>query len=412
MTLCDPHLETGDPGQTGGEATPGGHLDLPEGVPALRAFYLYLSTSCNLACRHCWITPRFADGKPDPGDVTDVEALRAAVREAKPMGLRNCKLTGGEPMLHPRYLEIVHMLTEEGLGLDMETNGTLMTPEIAGELKEKTSLALVSVSLDGPDAATHDRFRGVPGSFDDALRGLRCLVDAGFDDVQVIMSVWRGNRGLIPQVVQLALENGVGSVKLNPVSAAGRGLTMRERGEALDFDEHLELAHYVNEEVRPRFAGEPLPEGADGRGISVVFNMPPALTSVTELWRTGGRTGDCGVQSILGILGGGELALCGIGRTVPDLVYGRLGEVGVRDVWMGHPVIVDLRRRLDDVAGYPGVCGDCVHARGCRTGCVAHNYVDSGELVSPTWLCTEADARDVFPSTRRKSCAAAAADAG
>ena len=71
-------------------------LDLPEGVPPLRAFYLYLSSSCNLACRHCWITPTLVNGKPDPGDVINVAALREAIAEAKPLGLNGVKLTGGE----------------------------------------------------------------------------------------------------------------------------------------------------------------------------------------------------------------------------------------------------------------------------------------------------------------------------
>ena len=38
--------------------------DLPDGVPALRSFYLYMSNTCNLRCRHCWITPGFGDGMP------------------------------------------------------------------------------------------------------------------------------------------------------------------------------------------------------------------------------------------------------------------------------------------------------------------------------------------------------------
>ena len=416
MTLCDPPLDLEDEtGLAQPEGAPPERLDLPEGVPALRAFYLYMSTSCNLACRHCWITPRFVGGKPHPGDVIDVDALRAAVREAKPMGLRSCKLTGGEPMLHPRYLEIVDMLTEEGLGLDMETNGTLLTPQVARHLKDETALSFVSVSLDGPEASSHDGFRGVPGSFDDALRGLRCVVDAGYENTQVIMSVWHGNRALMADVVQLAMDSGAGSVKFNPVSSAGRGVAMHKKGEALGFEEHLALARYVDKELRPAFVGTGAGNGdAEGgepgegddhgrRGIGIVLNLPPALTPVTELWRTRGRTGDCGVQRILGILGSGEYALCGIGRTIPDLVYGHIGQDSVRDIWLDHPVIANLRRRLDDVAGYPRVCGDCVHARGCRTGCVAHNYGYSGELVWPTWLCEEADGRGVFPATRRKS---------
>ena len=108
MTICDFNEQV---------TTDAPVLDLPEGVPPLRAFYLYMSNSCNLKCRHCWITPRFVDGKPDPGDVIDVDALREAVAEAKPLGLSNAKLTGGEPLLHPRFIEIVDMLFDVIFGI-------------------------------------------------------------------------------------------------------------------------------------------------------------------------------------------------------------------------------------------------------------------------------------------------------
>jgi len=47
--------------KTGSTALEKSELDLPEGIPALRSFYLYLSDSCNLRCRHCWITPTWAN---------------------------------------------------------------------------------------------------------------------------------------------------------------------------------------------------------------------------------------------------------------------------------------------------------------------------------------------------------------
>ena len=337
-------------------ATP---LDLPEGVPPLRSFYLYMSNSCNLACRHCWITPRFVDGKPDPGDVIDVEALRAAVKEAKPLGLGSAKLTGGEPMLHPQFLEIVDLLTAEGLGLNMETNATLLTPEIARHLKDQTKLSFISVSLDGADAATHDAFRRVEGSFDAALRGLDALVAAGYTNSQVIMCVHRGNRSQIDDLIRLAADHGAGSVKLNPVTNSGRGAALHKHGESLDFDERLEFSRDVYDGIRARAP------------ISVVLNMPLALKPLTELQRTKGQTGDCGVRHILGMLGAGEIALCGIGRTVPELVYGRLGVDSIREIWLRHPTILEMRRILEEHRKYPGICGERVFAATCRTACMA-----------------------------------------
>jgi SynChlorMet cassette radical SAM/SPASM protein ScmF len=391
VTVCDPALPGEEELERGSSSRPAAEqLDLPEGVPPLRAFYLYLTAGCNLACRHCWVVPRYVDGEPDPGEVMDLDDLRAAVAEARPLGLATCKLTGGEPTLHPRFREIVELLSAEGLGLDMESNGTLLTAELARFLKDESSVGFISISLDAPTAAAHDAFRGVPGAYDAALRGLGHLVDAGYENVQLIMSVWRGNRDEVEAVVRLAEERGAASVKLNPVTATGRGGQMHERGESLGFDETLALARHVDEEVRP------------GATVGVVLNLPPALVPAADLWRTRGRVGDCGAQRILGLVGTGDIALCGIGRTIPELTYGRLGVDSIRDVWLSHPRILELRGQLADREGYPGICADCIHGSGCRTGCVANNFERGGRLVWPNVLCEEAERRGVFPATRRR----------
>ncbi len=212
-------------------------LDLPDGVPPLRALYLYMCTSCNLKCRHCWITPTYVNGAPSPGDAIDVGLLREAVETAKPMGLSSAKLTGGEPMLHPRFMEIADMLTELGLGLNMETNGTLLTKASARHLKKETNVHEISVSMDGADPKTHDAFRGVPGAFDAALKGLGYLTEAGYTNIQVIMCVHRGNLTQVDDLVKLAARRGAKTVKINPATKGGRGTAMHERGETLDFDE-------------------------------------------------------------------------------------------------------------------------------------------------------------------------------
>ena len=85
------------------------------------------------------------------------------------------------------------------------------------------------------------------------------------------------------------------------------------------------------------------------------------------------------------------------------MVFGRLGVDSIRDIWLGHPRVLELRRELEDVAAYPGICGDCIHAGTCHTGCVANNYVDQSRLVWPSAFCTEAEERGLFPEARRKS---------
>jgi SynChlorMet cassette radical SAM/SPASM protein ScmF len=362
--------------------------DLPDGVPRLRTFYLYMTASCNLRCRHCWINPEYAGNTPIPGKSIDLVALKKAVIEGKTLGLSSAKLTGGEPMFHPRFREIVDMLTKEGLSMIMETNGTLITEEIAHYLREQSKVTFISVSIDSPESADHDAFRGVRGAFNAALRGLDLLVDAGYTNCQVIMAVHRGNRHQMEALVKLAAEHGAATVKFNPVSRTGRGIAMHEKGEALDFSEYLDLSRYVNEELRPKSQ------------VPVILSMPDAITPFSEIWRKNGGGCNCGVTGILGVLGSGEIALCGIGQTIPALVYGHLGKDSIRDIWLNHPVILGLRRDLHEVRRYPGICGSCIHASSCRTGCVANNYISGGKLVFPDWLCDEAYRRGIFPKSR------------
>lgn len=380
MTLCDPEPETLLEGEAPESA-------LPEGVPALTTFYLYLTDGCNLRCRHCWITPTFVNGEPSPGTYLPLELLKQAVAEAKPLGLRAAKLTGGEPTLHPQFVEIADYLSAEGLSLTLETNATLMDEALAQHLKEQTRLWFVSVSLDGATAESHDTFRGVKGAFDAAVRGFRALVAAGYRP-QLIMSPHRGNIAEVEAVVQLAVELGAGSVKFNPVTASGRGIGMHERGEALEFEEIMDLAHFVRGELQDRTP------------IKLILATPLALYTVKDLLREG-QPGMCNVRHILGILGSGEMALCGIGRNVPELCFGRLGKTSVAEAWIRHPMLQELRRELDD--DYPGVCGECIHAKRCLTYCVAQNYLDSGRLVAPAWLCQEAAEKGRLPHSRLKA---------
>jgi SynChlorMet cassette radical SAM/SPASM protein ScmF len=365
-------------------------LDLPEGVPTLHAFYLYMSTGCNLKCRHCWINPTFVKGNPSPSDVIDISLLRKAVDEAKPLGLCSVKLTGGEPMLHPQFIDIVDMLSSHELGLDMETNGTLLTADLASHLKEETNVNFISISIDGADAKTHDDFRGVQGAFEASSRGLRHLVDAGYKNVQVIMCVHRNNVDQIDDLVSLAVEYGAGSVKLSPVDDVGRGSIMHQRGEALDFENTMNLAQYVYGELQEKSP------------IRVILNLPPALMSIPELIKRNVCRSDCNVRHILGLLGTNDIALCGIGRTDSDLIYGRLGKDSIRDIWFYHPRILELRQRLDDFDSFPEICRECVHLRSCLTGCVAKNYVDSGKLIWSNRMCQEAELRGKFPRTRKR----------
>jgi MoaA/NifB/PqqE/SkfB family radical SAM enzyme len=111
----------------------------------INTLYFYLTEGCNLSCRHCWMGPRF-DPTGNLYPTLPVELFETSIREAKPLGLSGVKLTGGEPLLHPRFTRLLEIVRREELKLVIETNGLLCTPEIAAEIA-KSPNRFISVVL-------------------------------------------------------------------------------------------------------------------------------------------------------------------------------------------------------------------------------------------------------------------------
>lgn len=357
----------------------------------LNQIYFYLTEGCNLACRHCWIAPKYqTEDHVYPSLPLDL--FRSIVEQAKPLGLSAVKLTGGEPLLHPNIREMLEVVRSEDLRLNVETNGTLCTPELAEKMAACKN-PFVSVSIDGGDAETHEWVRGVPGCFEAALEGARNLVNAGFKP-QIIMAVMRRNRDQMEAVVRLAESLGAGSVKFNIVTPSGRGEKMREAGETLTIEELVDLGRWV---------GNMLSASTD---LRIIHSQPFAFRPMSRMFGDNGDgCGRCGILSILGVLADGSYAMCGIGQTVPGLVYGHAAKDRLEDIWSNTPVINELREGLPE--RLEGICGDCLMKHICLGYCIAQNYHDSGSLWAPLWYCDEARKAGLFPETRLSQVAAA-----
>ncbi len=350
----------------------------------LKTIYFYISEGCNLRCRHCWIVPKFQDGKRVYPSL-EFDLFKSIVEQAKPLGLTGAKLTGGEPLLHPRIREILEFLRLEGIRLIMETNGILCTEEIARQIASSKN-PFVSVSLDGADGETHDWMRGVPGCFDQALEGVRNLVKAGLRP-QAIMSLVRANKEQIESVVRIAESLGCGSVKFNIVQPSARGEQMQKRGETLSLEEHLELGRWVETDLCQRTS------------VQLYYSHPIAFRPLGRMFGEGGcGCSTCAVLNILGVLANGSYALCGIGETVPELVFGHAARDRLVDVWANSPVILELREGIPK--NLRGVCTECAVREVCIGYCVAQNYYATGSLWEPYWYCNTAKQKGLFPDRR------------
>jgi len=372
MSSSHTSLEPGSNDRAGGQ------------VPSLQTIYFYLTEGCNLRCRHCWIEPPHQSEKSQYAAL-DPELFRHILRQAKPLGLTSVKLTGGEPLMHPRIGELLGILRDENIRFNVETNGVLCTPALAGDLV-RSGICHISVSLDGADAETHEWVRGVEGCFDAAVQGIRNLVSAGLRP-QVIMTLMRRNADQIGALICLAESIGAGSIKFNHVQPTARGAKMHQAGETLSMEELVNIGSWVE------------------NGLSLTtklplhYSHPLAFRPMGKMYgRAGTGCGVCGIKGIIGVLADGNYAICGIGETVPELVFGDAAKDALADVWGGHPVLREIREGLPRRLG--GICSNCLMKSVCLGTCIAQNYYISRSLWASNWYCEEAQSLGLFPRTR------------
>ncbi len=346
---------------------------------SLTSLYLYLTDHCNLCCAHCWISPKFSEQRQNglPPD-----SLKKAISEAGSLGLQSVKLTGGEPFLYRHIDGLLAFLASKEIDVLIETNGTLIDTDMVERLKS-CNLDQLSVSLDASTEEIHDQIRGVKGSFRRTLKGLDLLSrhDLNF---QIIMTLQKRNRDEIPGVIKLSEELGAGSLKINPLIPCGRGKEIFEHKHNLKLEELLELYRTVKKKWPPK------------EGLSIIFDLPVAFLPIEEIKRKG--INQCHILNILGILGNGDLSICGIGQNFHDLRMGNIRRDSISEIWRNSSILKDLRKSLP--TKLKGVCDHCIFKFQCLGACRANAYALTGDLYAPYFLCQESFESGLFPPSR------------
>lgn len=132
-----------------------------------------LTRRCNLRCIHCYSD---SDGRLAPGELTTDE-VRAVLEDLAAYGVKFVLFSGGEPLTRPDIFDLARHAIRLHLRVTLSTNGTLITPKMARKIAE-AGFSYVGVSFDGL-GAVNDAFRGAPGAFEQAKRGMRHIAALG-----------------------------------------------------------------------------------------------------------------------------------------------------------------------------------------------------------------------------------------
>ena len=165
-----------------------------------------LTDRCNFDCFYCHnegLGDTRGPSEPDENEMSTDEVLRIA-RTAHDFGIRNFKLTGGEPMLRADLPEIIEGIAAlEDTEVSMTTNGTFL-PGRATELRE-AGLERINVSMDALDS---EDFREITrGGMEHVLEGVGAAVEAGLTPLKLNMVMAKPMRPHLPDMVDHATSN-------------------------------------------------------------------------------------------------------------------------------------------------------------------------------------------------------------
>lgn len=160
-----------------------------------------VTQSCDLACVHCRACAR---PERDPNELSTEEGYRL-LEEVKQFGNPLLVFTGGDPIKRPDLYDLARYSVRTGLRTNVTPSVTpLLTVEAIQEF-QKCGISRMGISLDGPDAPTHDGFRQVEGTYEQAMFALRYARDIGLD-TQVQTTVTRRNLTKLAQIAERVAE--------------------------------------------------------------------------------------------------------------------------------------------------------------------------------------------------------------
>jgi len=175
-----------------------------------------MTRRCNLKCVHCYA--RSEDISYD-NELTHEQSI-AMMDDLAEFGVPVLLFSGGEPTVHPRLVEYAKYAVSKGMRAVISTNGTLITKEKARALKE-VGLSYVGISLDGLEE-THDKFRGVKGSYKKVMAAIENCQEAGIK-VGLRFTLNKRNVQDIPGIFDLLEEKNIPRACFYHLVYSGRG---------------------------------------------------------------------------------------------------------------------------------------------------------------------------------------------
>ncbi|MGA2722968.1 MAG: TIGR04053 family radical SAM/SPASM domain-containing protein [Bryobacteraceae bacterium] len=330
-----------------------------------------VTQACDLACVHCRAS---AQSERSPAELSTEQGYRL-LDEIRSFGEPLMVFTGGDPLKRPDLYDLIRYSVKIGLRTNVTPSATPLLTAEAIEAFKAAGITRMAISLDGPDAATHDEFRGIPGTFDRAMFALRYARDIGLD-TQLQTTVTRRNMARLAEVAEIAKEVRTRMWSLFFLIVTGRA----EEGDDLLAPEYEQVFEFMYELSKTAPFGVKTTEAMHYRRY--VAQRIKAEHGVTEnpnakgvAWRTAGVSD-----------GKGFVFVSHTGEIFPSGFFpvsgGNVLDDSLTDVYRNSDLFLTLR----DTSQRHGKCGICEYRNICG-GSRSRAYALTGDFLAEDPRC-------------------------
>ena len=297
-------------------------------------------------------------------------------------------LTGGDPLMRDDFFDLIEYAKNRGIYVAVAASVTPKLNEATISRMKTLGVDIMSVSLDGASPKTHDRLRGIPGTWAGTISALQQAKRAGLK-AQVNTTVMRSNINELPDIFHIAKENGSVAWEVFFLIRTGRGASL----ESLEPSECEEVMHFLFDAAHygvpvrtaegPNFRrvraqrsnGLKAPDGEIYRMLSEKLRgLEGESTSPPSLKMTPTRDG----KGILFVSHDGEVYPSGF---LP-INTGKVPEESLGSIYRLNPTFVALR----DTANLKGRCGRCEYREVCG-GSRSRAFAEYGDAFQEDPAC-------------------------
>jgi len=248
-----------------------------ESIPIPKSIAFEVTQRCNLNCKMCF----YRQHKTEAGlkELTIKEIGFLFREKLSENGFRNCFLTGSEPFMRNDIEDIIKIITNEGMEISFQTNGTLITEERLKKIFESSNrIALIGTSCEGFEMV-HNRIRGRSDAYKRAMKSLEIFKKKGIS-VNISVIVLDENLKDVVKLPALLVDYSVNQIDIGLVANYNDD-EVRKSSLITGFDSD-EIHTLVSEEIEYKNSLKEIQktfyktiENGENRGLKVVFS--PAL---------------------------------------------------------------------------------------------------------------------------------------